>query len=277
MPQTTIIHVDDDAFGHLVSDYVRSNPDAVTVESVTVESEVFSDLPVEEPVVLVLDGPLRPDAAEERETAESDPAGDQIQEFAANVSHDVRGPLSVADGYVELARETGDLGYLDDSVRALDRIATLLDHLEQLVVEGREVADTEPVDLRAVVEAAWETAATGDARLEVEGSRTVLADGTRLQQLLENLFRNAGEHAGPVVTVRVGPLDDEGFYVEDDGSGIPEAEREAVFEPGYSGDDGTGLGLGICRCIAAAHGWEMVLTESADGGVRFELSGVTMG
>lgn len=67
------------------------------------------------------------------------------------------------------------------------------------------------------------------------------------------------------------------IHVDDDGFGIPEAEREAVFETGDSGDGGTGLGLGICSCIAVAHGWSMELMESADGGVRFEFSGVELG
>jgi signal transduction histidine kinase len=78
------------------------------------------------------------------------------------------------------------------------------------------------------------------------------------------------------VTVRLGPLSDApGFFVEDDGPGVPERDREAVFEFGYTTTkEGTGLGLGIVRRIAETHGWECRLTSGRDGGARFEFVGV---
>ncbi|WP_411965015.1 ATP-binding protein [Haloferax sp. YSMS24] len=82
------------------------------------------------------------------------------------------------------------------------------------------------------------------------------------------------------ITVTVGLLADTertGFYVEDDGVGIPADEREAVFEDGYSSEtDGTGLGLSIVSQVVAAHDWDIELTESASGGVRFEISSVEL-
>jgi signal transduction histidine kinase len=76
------------------------------------------------------------------------------------------------------------------------------------------------------------------------------------------------------VTVRVGDLGD-GFYVADDGPGIPADRREDVFEPGYStARDGTGFGLSIVRELADLHGWTVRATESESGGVRFEITGV---
>ncbi|MDB2290663.1 sensor histidine kinase, partial [Halorubrum ezzemoulense] len=134
-----------------------------------------------------------------------------------------------------------------------------------------------PVDLVATATDAWETADTRRGTLEtaVDGG-DVLADEERLRQLLENLFRNAAEHGGDDATVTVGSLaDGSGFYVADDGPGIPEAEREQVFETGYTTTaDGTGFGLNIVGEIVDAHGWEIRVVESEDGGARFEITGV---
>jgi signal transduction histidine kinase len=76
------------------------------------------------------------------------------------------------------------------------------------------------------------------------------------------------------VTVHVGESDG-GFYVADDGPGIPEAERERIFEAGYStADEGTGFGLRIVEQVVDAHGWEVTVTESEQGGARFDVTGV---
>jgi signal transduction histidine kinase len=100
---------------------------------------------------------------------------------------------------------------------------------------------------------------------------TIDADDGRLEALFENLFRNAIEHGGENVTVRVGRSPTE-FYVEDDGPGIPEDEREQVFDHGHTtSESGTGFGLSIVEQIADAHGWDVVISEGADSGARFEV------
>ena len=89
--------------------------------------------------------------------------------------------------------------------------------------------------------------------------------------LFENLFRNAVGHGGEDVTVRVGPLE-HGFYVEDTGEGIPPEERDSVFDHGYTtGYSGSGVGLTIVSRIAQAHNWDITLTDSSEGGARFEF------
>ena len=113
-----------------------------------------------------------------------------------------------------------------------------------------------------------------DATVKLDTQQTVRADRTRLQQLLENLLRNAIEHGGRGVTITVGELDD-GFYVEDDGSGISEDERDDVFEAGYTtAEDGTGFGLSIVKQVTDAHEWDIRATDSSDGGARFEITDV---
>ena len=72
----------------------------------------------------------------------------------------------------------------------------------------------------------------------------------------------------------MGTLPD-GLYVADDGPGITEENYDEIFEHGYSTTpDGTGIGLGIVKQIAEAHGWEIRATESSEGGARFEITGM---
>ena len=94
--------------------------------------------------------------------------------------------------------------------------------------------------------------------------------------MFENLFRNSVEHGGADVVVRVGDLPDgSGIYVEDDGAGIPADERDEVFVDGFTTEaSGTGLGLTIIQQVVSAHGWEIAVTESAEGGARFEITGM---
>jgi signal transduction histidine kinase len=209
--------------------------------------------------------------AREQELAKQN---NRLEEFASIVSHDLRNPLNVAEGRVELARENSDWDQLDAVERAHERMNALIDDLLTLAREGNHVNDIETVALDSVVQDCWKAVATADATVHVETDRTILADRSRLQQLLENLMRNAVEHAGSDVTVSVGDLPD-GFYVEDDGPGIPADARDDVFEAGYStSDSGTGFGLSIVQQIVTAHGWEIVVNEGHEGGARFEITGV---
>jgi len=214
---------------------------------------------------------------------------ERLEEFASVVSHDLRNPLSVAAGSLELAREECESDRLDAIGDAIDRMETLIENLLALAREGEAVSEREPVDLAAAAKRHWERVETADAALVVDADRVVEADPSRLAQLFENLFRNSVEHGSAgarahsddaghgdgTVTITVGELDDgEGFFVADDGPGIPEADREHVFEAGYSDADGTGFGLAIVEGIAAAHGWEIAVVESEAGGARFEITGV---
>jgi len=223
---------------------------------------------------------------------------ERLDEFASLVSHDLRNPLEAANSGLELARTEFDSPHLDTIAEAHDRMAALIDDLLALArAENPVDPDTlDLVDLPTLVDTCWENAETGDARLVLDTESVVRADESRLRQLLQNLVRNAVEHGSrgsastapegpdatdepPVripVTVTVGDLDERsGFYVADDGPGIPEDEREAVFESGYStDDDGTGFGFAIVLEIAKAHDWTVDVTESENGGARVEIAGV---
>ncbi|WP_311171309.1 sensor histidine kinase [Halobellus ordinarius] len=199
---------------------------------------------------------------------------EQLDQFLSVVSHDLRNPLNVAEGRLELAAEECDSEHLEPIDRSLDRMDTLIDDLLTLARQGEEIEEIEPVDLATVSERCWDNVATADASLVVDADRTIEADRSRLQQLLENLFRNAIEHGGDDVRITVGELAD-GFYVADDGPGISQDKRGDVFESGYTtASDGTGFGLAIVAEIVGAHGWEVDVTESDEGGARFEITGV---
>ena len=221
----------------------------------------------------------------EREAALSR-QNERLEEFASVVSHDLRNPLGVARGRLELAEADAPSEHHEDVRWALSRMNSLIEDLLALARQGNVVDETSATTLESVARAAWTGVESGAATLDIGDLGELKADADRLQRLFENLFRNAVEHgsASPPshtqedtvehssrgVSVRVGRLED-GFFVADDGPGIPEAERERVFESGYSTGEGTGLGLAIVRSIAEAHGWQVVVTESDAGGTRVEI------
>ncbi|QAU12116.1 PAS domain-containing protein [Halorubrum sp. BOL3-1] len=202
---------------------------------------------------------------------------DRLDEFASVVSHDLRNPLNTAMGHLDLLAAESDSERVPPIERSLSRMETLIDDLLTLARDGVQVEEFVDIDLVETAQDAWATAQTADAELSVElGRGEIRADGSRLRQLLENLFRNAVDHGGTDVTVRLESLPDAaGFTVEDDGPGIPEAQREEVFETGFTtSDDGSGFGLSIVAEIAAAHGWTVSVTDGRDGGARFEFEDV---
>jgi PAS domain S-box-containing protein len=197
---------------------------------------------------------------------------ERLEAYSATVSHDLRGPLSIASGWLDVAIEEGSTESLDKVRDALDRMGTLITDLRALGRYGQTVDGMVELDLDSLVDAAWSNVETGEATLEIDGDLgSINGEEGRVLQLFENLFRNAVDHAGPNVTVRVGSLDD-GFYVEDDGPGIPANDRGAVFDFGYSTlERGTGIGLAIVEAVADAHGWELALTDADPYGARFEF------
>ena len=216
----------------------------------------------------------RTDEQERREQLER--RNDQLEAFASVVSHDLRNPLNVAIGSIGVAQKKEDNGsQLDSAEEALERMEQLIEDVLALARQGKDVDEFERVDLEETVQLAWGTIDQKQATVEYETLSAITADGNRVRQLFENLFRNAIEHGGEEAEIDVGMLDDGGFYVADDGPGIPGHKRDEIFEAGYTtGDDGTGLGLAIVRSITEAHGWEIAAAKSRSGGVRFEVRGV---
>jgi signal transduction histidine kinase len=198
---------------------------------------------------------------------------ERLERFTSTISHDLRNPLNVAMGHLEIVGQDHDDEHIDAMGTALTRMETLIGDLLELARQGQAIEDTVDASLSTCASEAWDVVETNGCDLAVENEYRFKADSERVRQLFENLFRNAIEHGETVGTIQVGEIDDgTGFYVEDDGVGIPEEIRDDVLDVGYTTNaDGTGLGLGIVAEIVDAHRWGIDVTESGAGGARFEI------
>jgi PAS domain S-box-containing protein len=196
---------------------------------------------------------------------------ERLDEFAGLVSHDLRNPIQVIDANLELIDDPENEQRIETITDATERMSDIVDQVLTLARTGGEVTETEIVVLSAMSSRVWnELSPRNDATLETDVTTTVDADRGRLRQCFENIFKNSLEHGGESVTVTVGDLED-GFYVEDDGTGFPEdilgADRSAVDHYASQGR----YGLQIIENTVDAHGWELTITESDEGGARFEI------
>jgi signal transduction histidine kinase len=209
---------------------------------------------------------------------------DELAAFARQVSHDLKNPLAAVSMSVEMAREEAGslesqspvlISLLDRAGRATDRLRNMIDALNAYAAAGTDLLP-EPVDLGELV-------AEIDPSIPGDELPTVTADPDQLRMLLGNLLTNATQFARPgetstvsVAAARVG--DSWRIEVVDDGRGVPEEDRERVFEPMVRLDKsvpGMGVGLTACRRIIEAHGGRIGLTEAPGGGTIawFELPG----
>ena len=196
---------------------------------------------------------------------------DRFEEFASIIAHDLGDPLTVAQGRIALFQDTHDQDHLIEVERALSRAQDIVTELGRLTRHGAASVDPEDVSLAEVANEAWLIIRPESASLRVE-DRRIIAEPSLLQGLFENLFRNAIDHGGHDVHVRVGSIDG-GFFVEDTGDGVQGTDVERIFEHGFSGNgQGTGIGLTVVKRIADAHNWEIAVTESGAGGARFEFT-----
>jgi len=198
------------------------------------------------------------------------------------LAHDIGNYLQIACGRAQMLEEESDT---DISVTEyLERINEVVKDTKDMLEHGTLVDETEEFYLDDVAKETWERMGFEEGELGVYADIEIEADQTRLESMLENLYKNSIEHGGEDVKVQVGPVQTvptttrsqdgniQGFFVQDDGPGIPEEDREKVLDTDFTtGKGSSGLGLSIVDQIADAHGWEMRIKESSLGGAKFEF------
>jgi two-component system, OmpR family, sensor kinase len=228
--------------------------------------------------------------------ARIDAAFDAQQRFTADASHELRSPLTVLRGELELARrrERSPEEYqrvIDSSLEEVDRLTRVAEDLLTLARSDAGVLEARPrqTDLadqaKGVVERLATMAVEKGVRLEVNGLEAAVAcvDTDLVRRLMWNLIANAirftpaGGHVAVTVT-----RDEQGvrLSVADNGPGIPESALPHIFDRFYRADEartqglsaaGTGLGLAIVQAIAELHGTRVTASHRAGGGARFSV------
>jgi two-component system OmpR family sensor kinase len=224
-----------------------------------------------------------------------DAMADQLSDVMAtqrrllsDVSHQLRTPLTVAQGHLEvLQRSPFDAHDVDETVTlVLDEIEHMKALVERLLMLGRamepDFLSTEPVDLRSFCADLFDTAQVLANRrwmLPAVPDVVVDVDAAKLRGALLNLIDNAvrATRDGDVIAlvVATAPPRDVEIAIEDSGPGIPPERRELVLQrfarPGAADTQGSGLGLAIVRAVAEAHGGSVVVGDSRFGGCRISL------
>ncbi|MFE5629372.1 sensor histidine kinase, partial [Streptomyces sp. NPDC056542] len=199
--------------------------------------------------------------------------------FVADASHELRSPIASLRTQLEVGAAHPELldvpGAVEDTVRLQHLAADLL--LLARLDAGERLAGA-PVELAAPAT----EAAAGRRGVTVEAAESVRVSGSRgqLGRVLGNLLDNAVRHARAEVTVTVRREGGRAVLgVADDGPGVPEADRERIFERFVRLDDartrdegGAGLGLAIARDVAVRHGGTLTVGEAPAGGALFELA-----
>lgn len=222
-----------------------------------------------------------------RITRELEASNEQLENFASQVSHDLRNPLTALTGFIELAADSPELVNAPRASRALARAESAASRMNAMIADLLDYArvggaalrrgDVELEDVvRAVLEDMDAALTETGARVMVDASLTVRGDSTLLRVLLQNLVANAvkfsaASGAAPLIEIQAEELPGSWrLSVGDNGPGVAEDQRERVFElmerAGVQEVPGLGIGLATCRRIVEAHGGRIGIDESDLGG-----------
>jgi signal transduction histidine kinase len=198
---------------------------------------------------------------------------DQLETLLEVLTHDLRNPLNLIDGYTELLAEDLDESEEIDTIRqAVARITDITEATLEFAKSG-SVSTVEPISVASVAREVWQREAPSTATLRIREDTTIVVDRSLLEQFFEKLYQNIVEHAGSECTVTIEGLPD-GFSVEDDGSRMPAEVRENARTGDFSTQGTNNVGLAIMQAVVQAHDGSLRITDSNAGGVRFEIRGV---
>lgn len=203
------------------------------------------------------------------------------QRFVADAAHELRSPITGVRAALELELARTDAGILEDSIRELDRASRLVDDLLLLARGDGGGGRRIEVDLDDLANDQARLVARRFPEVSLERSISsvrVIGDPDALERVVRNMLENACLHGGGNVRIEVRVVGDDALCaVDDDGSGIPVADRQRVFERFARLDEsrarstgGSGLGLAIVAEVAYNHGGSIKIVDSPMGGARFE-------
>lgn len=224
-----------------------------------------------------------------RDVTDENVRREQLNRFVSVVAHDLKTPLTVFDGWLELLEEEGtNAAARARAVASMQSASTKMNRLitDLLAYSAAKDGETDPtvIDVGALAYAVGEPLVelaekrgAGCVQLVVTANDLVHADRKQLEQVLDNIVGNAVKYADADRAARIEvssrPADDPDWVVvevADNGIGIPEAELDDIFTEfrrasnGMARASGSGLGLAICRRIVEAHGGT-ISARSADG------------
>jgi PAS domain S-box-containing protein len=216
----------------------------------------------------------------EKQKGELERQKTQLDQFVSVLTHDLRNPMGIANGYLEMVKTEDNADFVEEIEDAHDRMEAIIEDTLALFEESSAVTDKEEVEIVTIAKSAWDNVDTGNSALQIVDEFTIQCNEKRAIRLFENLYRNAVEHNNSPVRITVGQYEpihttscsdgENRFYVADNGVGIPEERRDEVFDFGEtSSESGTGLGLPIIERVANAHDWDVQVRESANGGAKF--------
>lgn len=190
----------------------------------------------------------------------------RMEKFSSIVSHDLRNPLNVASGYIELAKETGDSEDFEKAKEAVRRMDEIIEEL--LALSGKpEDFKKEELKLSEIFRTAYSFVDV-EPEYSIEGDLEFSASSSGVTRMFENMIRNTVEH-NEDASIVVGTIE-KGFYYEDDGQ--LDENPEKITEYGYTGGSaGSGVGLSVVQRVSEIHDWDLNVVRNSENGLRLEF------
>lgn len=253
--------------------HVRFNIEAKTNQNESLELEIkISPLYNDINEIIGIVGMAR-DVTEENEYKRKlKKKNNKLDKFAKIISHDIRNPTSIAKGNLNLhINNHGSTDELDTTLKSIHRIENILEDVLYITKSNTDELNKQNITLKSIANECWKNLNVKNSELKINTDKIISQNKKLSSRLFENLFKNSIEHGGDNVRITIGGTKN-GFYVEDNGTGIPKNKRGKIFNQNYStSETGEGLGLSIVEHVCDLHEWTITITESKTGGARFEI------